>query len=158
MKRDVIGFPPRVAEDAEHAGGAGVVERVDEDDGVALRRRVVGEPAGDGVAGALVVRLVREVVFLHQVVVEEHGAVVPLAEPADGRQHVAGHVQVAAAQVLAEPRAARLVVLHDQNALLSRQPANPPRETDSTTRPAVVEFITRFSRPPTNPARSWLSY
>src|SRR5437868_9286438 len=92
MEGDVLGVAARGAEHFEHAARARVVERVDEDERVALGGRVVGEPAGDGVAGALVVRGVGEVVFLGQVVVEEHGHVVPLGEPADGRPNVAGHV------------------------------------------------------------------
>src|ERR1043165_8732778 len=116
MKRDVLGVAARGAQHSEHATRADVVERVDDDCCVALRGRVFGEPAGDGVACALVVGFVREVVLFGEVVVEEDGHVVPLREPTDSGPHVAGHVEAAPLQPLAEPCAARLVVLDDEHA------------------------------------------
>src|SRR2546421_478078 len=76
--------------------------------------------------------------------------------PADGRRHVAGHVEPSPAQMFPEPSAAHLVVFDDEYA---RRRLFLPRHVPSA-RPNVlrfvssdVKFITRRGRTPTNSRR-----
>ncbi len=78
MKGDVFGVAPSVVQEVEHSLSARVVERVDDDECVAVAVRVGGEPCGDGVSGALVVMLIREVMFFYQVVVKKNSQILAL--------------------------------------------------------------------------------
>ena len=57
-------------EDVEHSLRASVVERVNDDGGLALAVGVGGEPSGDGVPCPLVVGRVGEVMSFKQIMIE----------------------------------------------------------------------------------------
>lgn len=78
MKRNVLGVASRLMEDVEHPLSARVVERVDDDECVAMTVGVSGEPGGDGVTGALIITFVREVMFFQKIVVKKNRRVLAL--------------------------------------------------------------------------------
>ena len=69
-----------------------------------------GEPNGDRVAGALVVRLVGKIMLLAQIMIEQNGLILTLIEPRHSLAHVARHIQLITSQPRPKPFAARFVV------------------------------------------------
>src|ERR1051325_7612378 len=113
MKRDVLGVAAGISERVEHALRSVVVERVDDDRGVAVMVWMRGEPAGDSIARALVVRLIREVVLFGQIMIEKDYVVIMLAEPCYRLARVAGDIHLSPGELLLEPGAAHGVVFND---------------------------------------------
>jgi len=118
MKGNVLCIAARVAQGVEHALRARVVERVYDDDGIALAIRVRGEPGGDGVARMLVVSLVGEIVLFRQIVVEEDTVVIALGEQARGLCDIAGDIQLPTCKLSLEPCAPHGVVFDDKDSSL----------------------------------------
>lgn len=73
---NVFDIAPVVAKDVEHPLRAGVVERVNDDERVALAVWMRGETQCDSVASALVVVCVGEVMLIGEVVIEKDDVVV----------------------------------------------------------------------------------
>ena len=95
MEREALGIQPLADELVEHSARADVVERVDDDLRVGLRGGVRGQPRGDGVAGAFVVGVVRPLVLVVQIVIEQDQVVLVLGQQLDGPAHVKRHVEPA---------------------------------------------------------------
>jgi hypothetical protein len=66
---------------------------MDDDERIALVVSVSGEPGGDGVTCALVVRLVGKVVLICEIVIEENHHVLARREPFDGLVHITRYIQ-----------------------------------------------------------------
>ena len=95
---------------------SGVVERMDDDERVAMAVGVSGQPSGDGVAGALVVRGVREIMFFPEIMVEKNGRVLALLQPPGSLPDIARYIQNMRGKFLPKPSAAHLVILDKKDA------------------------------------------
>jgi hypothetical protein len=115
MKGNMLGVAPGFVQDIQHALSASVVERMDDDYCVAMSVRVSGEPGGDGVSGALVIMLIREVVFFYQVVIEKNRRVVALFKPFDSLPHITRYIQNMRGELLPKPGAAHFVIFDKKN-------------------------------------------
>ena len=117
MKRNVLGVATGIVQDAEHTLCAGVVEGVDDYERISLAIWMACEPCGDGIARALVVRLIRKVVLVCEVVVEKNRRVFALGKPFNSLLYITRHVAQVRGEFLMKPLAARLVVFDNQNAV-----------------------------------------
>lgn len=92
MKRNVFGIAPGVAQKVKHPFRARVVERVDNDQRITMSVRVSREPGSDSVARALIIRLIRKIMLVCQIMIEKDCRVLSLPEPLDRLPDIARHV------------------------------------------------------------------
>jgi hypothetical protein len=90
MKGNMLGVAPGFMQDVQHALSARVIERVDDDERIAMAIRMSGEPGCDGISSAL-------------------------GQPFDSLPYIARYIQNMCGELLPKPGAAHLVIFDKKN-------------------------------------------
>jgi hypothetical protein len=117
MKGHMLRVAASAVERVQHALRADVIERVDNYQRIALAVRMCREPGGDSVTRALIVRLVRIIMFFGQIMVQQNDCVISLRQPGHSLPDLTRHIHLMPGKLLPEPGTTRLVILDNQNSL-----------------------------------------